>query len=86
MIGSNVGGIPEIVLDNKTGFLFEMSNVNELSDKLLKAEQLSKENYSQFSKNARLIAEEYFNENTHYVSLITIYEETILNYNKKVIV
>lgn len=34
IIGSRIGGIPEQIEDGKTGFLFEMGNVAELSDRM----------------------------------------------------
>ncbi len=34
LIGSNVGGIPEIVINNKTGLTFEEKNYHELSEKI----------------------------------------------------
>lgn len=33
-IGSNVGGIPEVIVDNKTGFLFPMGDYTALSEKI----------------------------------------------------
>ena len=33
-IGTNVDGIPDIIEDNKTGFLFESGNIDDLTDKL----------------------------------------------------
>lgn len=33
-IATNVGGVPELILDGETGFLIEPGNVNELVDKL----------------------------------------------------
>ena len=35
VVGSNIGGIPELVLEGKTGLLFEPANVEELQSKLL---------------------------------------------------
>ena len=35
VIGSNIGGIPELVIDGITGLLFEPGNVEELRNKLL---------------------------------------------------
>jgi glycosyltransferase involved in cell wall biosynthesis len=35
VIGANIGGIPELVINGKTGFLFEPGNVDELKEKLL---------------------------------------------------
>jgi glycosyltransferase involved in cell wall biosynthesis/polysaccharide pyruvyl transferase WcaK-like protein/tetratricopeptide (TPR) repeat protein/SAM-dependent methyltransferase/sulfatase maturation enzyme AslB (radical SAM superfamily) len=37
VIGANVGGIPELVLDGKTGLLFEPGNVVDLSTRILNA-------------------------------------------------
>ncbi len=34
VIGSRIGGIPEQIQDNKTGFLFEMGNSEELAEKM----------------------------------------------------
>lgn len=36
-IGSNVDGIPEYIINNKTGLLFETENIEDLSNKLLLA-------------------------------------------------
>lgn len=35
VVGSNIGGIPELIIDNKTGLLFEPKNILELREKLL---------------------------------------------------
>jgi len=35
VIGSNIGGIPEMVIDGKTGLLFEPGAISELAEKLL---------------------------------------------------
>lgn len=36
VIGSNIGGIPELIEDNVNGYLFEPENVSSLKEKLLK--------------------------------------------------
>lgn len=51
-IGSRVGGIPEVIQDNKTGFLFESKNIKDLREKLeilIKNDELRKI----FGENAR---------------------------------
>lgn len=78
VITSNAGGLPEIVIDNKTGFLFEMGNSASLSEAILKADNLSTKEYELFSQNARNFAEENFNEKKHYDRLMQIYSEAIL--------
>jgi glycosyltransferase involved in cell wall biosynthesis len=77
VIGSNVGGIPEIINDGITGLLFEMGSVKDLSEKITKAEAINEQDYYRLSTNARKFADEYFSEESHYSSLLSIYEEVI---------
>ncbi len=81
VIASNVGGLPEIVPDGKTGFLFEMGNAGALSEAIIKANKLSNDEYELFSQNARNFAEEKFNEDVHYKKLMEIYQEAV--YSKR---
>jgi glycosyltransferase involved in cell wall biosynthesis len=32
-IGTNVGGIPEVIVDGKTGYICELGNIEEVTDK-----------------------------------------------------
>jgi len=82
VIGANVGGITEIIENGKTGFLFEMKNIIDLSDKISMSEKMSEEDYRIFSNNSRQFAENHFNPDTHYYKLMKIYKETIDNYKK----
>jgi glycosyltransferase involved in cell wall biosynthesis len=59
VIGSNVGGIPEVIEDGRNGFLFESENVNDLADKLEKL--LSKpELAKRMGEEGRKIVQEKF--------------------------
>lgn len=65
VIGSNIGGIPELVLNGTTGLLFEPGNVIELQSKLLQLwnnEDLARS----MGKNAREHAYELYNFDTHW--------------------
>jgi glycosyltransferase involved in cell wall biosynthesis len=73
VIGSKIGGIPEIIDENKTGYLFEMGNHEELAIVLEKAKNISDLKYNEMSKNARQFAETHFNPDIHYYTLIKIY-------------
>ena len=83
VIGCNVGGIPEIINDGDTGFLFEMGSVDDLSDKITKAETIDEEEYYRLSTNARKFADEHFSEESHYNSLLSIYKEVIISKKKE---
>jgi glycosyltransferase involved in cell wall biosynthesis len=77
VIGANVGGIPEIINDAETGFIFEMKNFKNLSEVIKKASQISNQEYLVFSKNARKFAEDNFSEKNHYNKLMTVYNKLI---------
>lgn len=77
VIATNIGGIPEIVENEKTGFLFSMKNIDELSDKIEIADKMSEERYKKMSINSRSFADKYFNEENHYDSLFKIYNDVI---------
>jgi len=83
VIGSNVGGIPEIINDGDTGFLFDMGSVNDLSDKITNAEKIDEQEYYRLSTNARKFADEHFSEESHYNSLLSIYKEVIISKKKE---
>lgn len=74
-MGAKIGGIPELVKDGVTGYLFESGSVNDLIKTIGKTENISDEEYKKLSKNARNFAEENFNENKYYTKLLKIYKE-----------
>jgi glycosyltransferase involved in cell wall biosynthesis len=84
VIASRVGGIPEIVTDNKTGFLFEMRQIDDLIGKIKCAYSLPLDKYLILSKNAWQFAQKNFTEEAHSKNLIKIYSEVINNYRKNV--
>ncbi len=81
VIGSNVGGIPELIINNKTGFVFTTKNTSELSDIITTAEKMDDKTYSDFSFRCRKFAEDNFSDKNHYNNLIDIYTK-VINDNK----
>jgi len=77
VIASNIGGLPEIVENGKTGFLFEPGNTASLSEVIDKVLHISDVEYDSFSQNARQFAEDHFSEEIHYQKLITIYQDAL---------
>ena len=45
VIGANIGGIPELVVEGRTGFAFKSGNVDDLTKIFLKASLVNKNNY-----------------------------------------
>lgn len=76
IIGSRIGGIPELIEDGKNGFLYNYQDVDELSLKmklLFENEELVKEQ----SKMSRQLYEEKYNEKIYYKKILGIYEKLI---------
>jgi glycosyltransferase involved in cell wall biosynthesis len=75
VIGSRIGGIPELVKDNETGLTFEPSNLEDLSAKI-KELLNSPEKVVEMGKNARVYVERELNSEKHYSGLMEIYQQT----------
>lgn len=72
VIGSNIGGIPELIQDGKTGLLFEAGNAEDLESKLrylLENEAV----LSEFTQNCNTLSFE--TPNSYYQKLLKIYGE-----------
>ena len=73
VVGSRMGGIPELVEDGKTGLLYEAGNVAELAsilDRLMSSAELRK----QMGMSARQRAETVFSLDLHNAGLMDIYK------------
>ena len=82
VIASRIGGIPEIVINNQTGFLFESANEADLESVLLKTEELSLEQYEQMKNCAYSFSRNNFNRDSYAPKLFEIYYEVINNYKQ----
>lgn len=77
VIGASIGGIPEIIEDGHTGYLFESGNVDSLDITIQKSEALKFEEYSKLKYAAQAFAERNFNKERHYENLIKFYKDII---------
>ena len=77
VVGSAIGGIPEIIEDGKTGFLFEAFSVDSLAESIRKAIEVSREDYTAMSRHARAFAEKHFSPDSYYTQLMDIYKRVI---------
>ena len=71
VIGSNRGGIPDLIQDNETGFIVEPANSKAIAEKikiLLKDEKLRKK----FGKNGKEFIQK-LNSKTYFKKLMEIY-------------
>ena len=82
VVASSIGGIPELIIDNITGYLYEYDNINELAKNLEK--MFNSNNYKELCENAKKIAQNRFSKEKYYNELIKIYNE-VLSRNEQVI-
>jgi glycosyltransferase involved in cell wall biosynthesis len=68
VIGSNIGGIPELIVDQLTGLLFEPGNANDLSEKINKLYN-NEILVAQYGHNAKLHITKLVNYENHYEEL-----------------
>ena len=74
VIGANIGGIPELVKDEKTGFVYKFDDINELSNKMKKLFEES-ELAVQLGKNAKEEANRLYGKENHYKNIVEIYKK-----------
>jgi len=77
VIASNIGGIPEIIKSEETGFLFEMGNEYDLIEKIKLANNLNEKSYLNLSENSFKFAQQFFATDVYYQKLINLYEELL---------
>ncbi|MBN2190500.1 MAG: glycosyltransferase family 4 protein [Candidatus Aureabacteria bacterium] len=82
VIASKIGGIPEIVKDNRTGLLFEPGDISGLAGKIRYALE-NPEKFAEMGREARLSAEKDYNPAAYYNKLMEIYGVALRKYAKK---
>lgn len=78
VIGANIGGIPEIIVNGRTGFLFESGDVEDLESTIKCATSLSDAEYSRLSEGALEFAHDNFSLDSYIPRLISFYNKFLL--------
>lgn len=76
VIGADIGGIPEMVIPGKTGFLFKPGDSDDLKDKI----NIFVDNpglIGEYGRNARRFAEKELDADKQYEKLMHMYEQAI---------
>ena len=76
VLGANIGGIPEIVIDNETGRLYKHDSVEELNKKIIDLLN-NKKRLEEYGSNGKLYIEKEFSSEGHYKQLIDLYEKLL---------
>lgn len=80
VIGSKIGGIPELVVDGETGYLFEPRNINDLREKLTSLWN-NKTLINEMGAKARKYIYNIVNFDTHWSKLNSIINNITINDN-----
>lgn len=80
VIGSRIGGIPELIEDGVTGFCYDAFNSDDLSEKIKKIENLCENEYNSLCFNSFEYAKANFAQDKYIEELINEYEKLL---NKK---
>lgn len=78
VIGSDIGGIPELIVEGKNGFLHKPKDTEALSEILKCTEEFSIEEYESFCMFSIKMARELFDNKVYYQKLIKLYEQLTL--------
>lgn len=79
-IGARIGGIPEIIVEGKTGYIFTSKSVEELTEAVTKLESLTAEQYNTMSLECRKFADEKFSSRALYEKIIKFYTSILESY------
>ncbi|HMP94671.1 MAG TPA: glycosyltransferase family 4 protein, partial [Phnomibacter sp.] len=77
VIGSNRGGIPEMVVNGKSGFIFNHDEPGSIENMLAGISTLSPAHWEQLSVNARRHYEENYTPDIHFSNLMAFYHNTL---------
>lgn len=80
VIGSDLGGIPEIIEDGKTGYIFNHCNLESLITSIKQSEGGDDEDYKQMSERAASFYKTNFSEDNYADKLVDFYNSVL---NKK---
>lgn len=79
VIGAAIGGISEVINDSVTGFTFESGNVDSLTSTIIKANNVSLEEYTNLKTNAFIFGNHNFSRDVHLKKLLDFYNEIIMS-------
>lgn len=79
VVVSNIGGLPELVEDGKTGFLVAPGDITELTRTLLNVSKLDDAAREKIAGEARIRSIRTFTRDKYYSKMVSLYEKLIAN-------
>ena len=81
LIGSNLGGIPELIKEGKNGYIFQFGNVLELKRKIIKMENLNSFEIVKMKRESKKIFFDEYTNLTHWKKVLEIYNKILKKEN-----
>lgn len=75
VLGAAIGGIPELIKVNETGFLFKSGSVNELADALVQVQQMAAPVLAEMGRAGRVWVEDAFTMARYRENLVSLYQK-----------
>ena len=75
VIGANIGGIPELIEDGKTGFIFESASTGQLSEILNRVNTMPDDALLKMGRNARELACERYTIEHYIERILKLYKD-----------
>lgn len=79
VIGAQIGGIPEIVVEGKTGYQFKSGDSDELRAKIQMADHLQDESYTALSQGTLDFVTNNLSLESYYPKLISFYKNFVMD-------
>lgn len=79
VLGSNIGGVPEIITNGYNGLLFKPGDLDDITDKILKLWNNSAL-CTKLGRNANDTAIKFYSPHVHYIKLMEIYKKAIASH------
>ncbi len=76
VVGSRIGGIPELINDNENGYLYDYDDVKRLSN-IIKKLFSDKDKRQKMGQKSRRLAKEKYNIDNYYNKIIKLYEGVV---------
>lgn len=77
VIGANIGGIPELIEEGKTGFLFQPKNINQLTKILIACRDMGRQRRDTLGTHAKEYIRKEYSVDNFYNQLMKIYTNSI---------
>ena len=78
LIGSDLGGIPELIFENKNGYIFKNKDISDLKKCFDKMENLNASEYQAMEGFSKDIFDKYYTSKVHYLKILKVYSDLII--------